>query len=77
MTDPSGSRTLAGMSPDPARAFDGKKFMWDGLTYGTREEAEKRCEALRAEGFEVRLAEQDGKHLVYTRRVVKQTAATT
>ncbi len=63
------------MNPDPARAFEGRKLMWDGVNYDTRAEAEKRGDAYRADGFDVQLLEQDGKVLVYTRRAVKQVAA--
>jgi hypothetical protein len=63
------------VSADLVRAFEGKKFLWDGVVYETRPEAEARAEAYRAEGFEVQVVEQDGKASVYTRRVVKQAAA--
>lgn len=49
--------------------------MWDGVTYDTRAQAEKSGDAYRADGFEVQLVEQDGKVLLYTRRVVKQASA--
>lgn len=63
------------MSADLAKAFEGRKFLWDGVAYRTRAEAEQRAEAYRVDGFEVQLVEQEGCPLLYTRRTVKQTAA--
>jgi hypothetical protein len=60
------------MSPDLAMIGDGKKFMWDGQLYENREDASRAGESYRNDNFEVRLVEEDGKFLVYTRRVVKE-----
>lgn len=60
------------MTPSLALFADGKKFMWDGRVYETREEAARVAEGYQQEGFEVRTIEQDGRFLVYTRRVVKE-----
>jgi hypothetical protein len=59
------------LSRPMARTIDGKKFMWDGKEYG-KEDAEKTAEGYENDGFEVRLVEEEGKYLVYTRRVVKE-----
>jgi hypothetical protein len=64
------------MSPNLSLISDGKKFMWDGRFYTTREEASTMRAACQNDGFEVRVVEESGKLLVYTRRVVKGVAAT-
>jgi len=63
------------MNPNPSLISDGKKFMWDGRLYTTGEEASTVREACQNDGFEVRVVEEDGKFLVYTRRAVKAVAA--
>jgi len=63
------------VSADLARAFEGRKFLWDGVAYRTRAEAEQRANAYLADGFEVQQVEQEGNLLLYTRRTVKQAAA--
>lgn len=55
---------------------DGKKFMWDGRLYDTKEEAASAGETYQNDNFEVRVVEQGGKFLVYTRRVVEQAVVT-
>ena len=64
------------MNPNLSLVSDGKKFMWDGRRYATREEALTVREACQNDGFEVRVVEEGEKFLVYTRRVVKGVAAT-
>ena len=60
------------ISPDRSIVVDGKKFLWDGRVFESYEEASQQAEAYKNENFEVHPAEQGGKHLVYTRRVVKE-----
>jgi hypothetical protein len=60
------------MSANLAMISDGKKFMWDGQLYTTKEEASSIEQSYHNDNFEVRLVEQEGKFLVYTRRVVKE-----
>jgi len=48
------------------------KFMWDGRIYDRPEEAADRRKEYEGNGFEVKTLEREGKHLVYTRRVVKE-----
>lgn len=60
------------MSPNLSLLQDGKKFMWDGRLYATREEAAGAAAAYRHDDFEIHLAEEEGKFLVYTRRLVKE-----
>jgi hypothetical protein len=57
--------------------MDGKKHMWDGRSYADKEEASRVAESYEKNGFEVRLVEEGGKFLVYSRRLVKEVVATT
>jgi hypothetical protein len=58
--------------PERSMVVDGKKYLWDGHLFESPEDASKQAEAYKNENFEVHLVEQGGKHLVYTRRVVKE-----
>ena len=51
---------------------DGDKFMWDGGTYATRDEADARAAAYAEDGFETQVVEADGASAIYTRRVVTE-----
>lgn len=62
------------MTPASARIVGGRKFMWDGRLYPSREDAEKARSTYEADAFETWTGEQDGTFLVYTRRAVKQAA---
>jgi len=64
------------MSPNLSLISDGKKFMWDGCSYATREEVSALEAAYLRDNFEVRVVEEDGQFLLYTRRVVKEVAVT-
>ena len=64
------------MSPDLAIISDGKKFMWDGQLYDNREEAARVGESYQKENFQMRMVEEGGKYVVYTRRTVKQVVVT-
>ena len=59
------------MSPKLSLVFDGKKFMWDGQAHPTRAESAASEQSYAKENFEVRVVEEDGKVLLYTRRVVQ------
>jgi hypothetical protein len=50
--------------------LDGKKYMWDGVTYGSEREADGRKDEYGQSGFETLLLPEDGKFLLNTRRVV-------
>jgi hypothetical protein len=63
------------MSTNLAMISDGKKFMWDGQPYATKEQATGAEQSYRKDNFEVRVIEQGGEFFVYTRRVVKQVVA--
>jgi hypothetical protein len=52
--------------------IDSKKFMWDGKTYDDSKQAKETKAEYEKNEFEVELVEEDGKHYVYTRRVVKE-----
>jgi len=64
------------MTPSLSLVRDGKKFMWDGRTYETREDALRVGETYRTDSFEIQMVEEAGKFLVYSRRVVKEVAVT-
>lgn len=64
------------MSPNLTMTSEGKKFMWNGRLFDARDEGFREAEAYKSENFEVRMVEQDGKFLVYTRRVPKELAVT-
>lgn len=56
--------------PDVSKIINGKKFMWDGAVYESKKEAEDTMQKYKKDKFEVELIEEEGKHLLYTRRVV-------
>ena len=62
--------------PDRAVIVQGKKFLWDGNSFDTQENASRQAEAYKHDNFEVHLVEQDGKHIIYTRRLVKEVVPT-
>jgi len=52
--------------------FDGKKYMWDGQEYDDKTKAREVEKNYREKGFEVRSLSEDGKILLFTRRVVTE-----
>ena len=64
------------MSPNLATISDGKKFMWDGQLYDSREEASRVAQSYLDEAFQIHIVEEGGKFLVYTRRTAKEVAVT-
>ena len=63
------------MSFPLAMKFEGKKYLWDGVTYQTEEQAREAMEDYTKDGFEVQLFAENNQHLVYTRRIaVVQTS---
>lgn len=58
--------------PDIARRFDDKKFMWDGKVYETEQEAKGVMEVYKTNNFETRMVEENGKSLLYTRRMMTE-----
>jgi len=65
------------LTPNLTITTERKKFMWDGRVFDTREESLQQAEAYRKDNFEAETVEQDGKFLVYSRRVVKGRVVTT
>jgi len=57
-----------------AREVAGKKFMCDGTAYLTRDDARQTMEKYQNEGLEVHMFLEEDKYLVYTRKLVTQTA---
>ena len=60
------------MNPESVRFFEGHKYMWDGLVYETRGEAEGKRAEYGEKDFETQLVESEEAFLVYTRRVVAE-----
>jgi len=58
--------------PSLAAKIDGKKFMWDKGHYSTEDEARQKMAQYEKEGFEAKCMEENGKYLVYTRRLVTE-----
>jgi hypothetical protein len=58
--------------PQDVRFFERNKFMWDGEVYDSRASAEAKESDYRAQEFETHLTEEEGRFLLYTRRVVKE-----
>ncbi|MCK4293001.1 MAG: hypothetical protein KAY65_07375 [Planctomycetes bacterium] len=57
---------------EQARLFEGKKFMWDGQEYDDEKKASSVQKQYIEKGFEVQACREDGKILLYTRRVVTE-----
>jgi hypothetical protein len=58
-----------------ARKVEGKKFVWDGITYESEDQARQAVETYEKDGFDVQLFMEDDQSLVYSRRIAeKQTA---
>jgi len=56
--------------PDSSRIINGKKFMWDGVVYESKEKAQEAMEKYQKDNFNVELIEEENQYLLYTRRVV-------
>ncbi len=57
---------------EKTRLFEGKKYMWDGQEYDNEEQASSVEKQYTEKGFEVQMWREDGKVLIYTRRVVTE-----
>ena len=55
--------------PEISRQIEGKKFMWDGIVYNNETDARDVKSNYKKEDFETGIIEEDGKFLVYTRRI--------
>ncbi len=60
------------MNVEQVRYLAKEKYMWDGAVYETQDDAEKRKSEYESNKFQVQLFEQEGKYLLYTRRVVTE-----
>ena len=60
------------MDVENVRYEGSSKFMWDGEIYEDRAGMKSKMEEYQGNNFEVRVFEQDGHYLLYTRRVVKE-----
>ena len=58
--------------PNSAEKIDGKKFMWDEGIYSTEAEAKGKMDKYEKDGFKTQLVREEGKFLVYTRRIVTE-----
>jgi len=65
------------MSTNLTIISDGKKFLWDGHPYDSKEAASSAAQSYQNDNFQVQVVEEDGKFLVYTRRAVKEWVAAT
>ncbi|MGD8499932.1 MAG: hypothetical protein PVJ86_04755 [Phycisphaerales bacterium] len=57
---------------EQVRFFEGKKFMWDGEEYDSKKKASEVEKDYLEKGFEVQKCSEEGKVLLYTRRVVTE-----
>ncbi|MEW5937274.1 MAG: hypothetical protein AB1665_05600 [Candidatus Thermoplasmatota archaeon] len=57
---------------EKSKVFEGKKFMWNGCTYASEVEARNAEDGYKRNGFETKIAQEENRHLVYTRRTVKE-----
>lgn len=64
------------MSPPSQRIIESRKFMWDGEVYPHEAEAARVAETYRLARFDVRVVEEHGEWLLYTRRRATTEAAT-
>jgi len=59
-----------------SRRFGGKKFMWDGNTHSTEEQAWQKAREYQERGFQVELVaehDSDDRFYLFTRREVKES----
>ena len=57
---------------ETAKFIDSKKYMWDGKEYESEGDAKAAMEGYEKDNFETEMFEEEGKWLVYTRRVVTE-----
>jgi len=60
---------------DSYKIYESKKYLWDGKEYASDAEAKGVEENYRKDKFETKLLTENGKFLVYTRRVATAEAA--
>ena len=57
---------------EKTRLFEGKKYMLDGQEYDNEEQASSVEKQYTEKGFEVQMWREEGKVLIYTRRIVTE-----
>jgi len=57
---------------EKSRFFEGKKFLWDGEEYDSEEQVSSVEKKYSEKGFDVQMWREDGKVLLYTRRLVTE-----
>jgi hypothetical protein len=55
------------------RIIDNKKYMWDGKIYENEDNALNTAAQYKKDNFDVQLIQEEGKYLIYTRRVAAAT----
>ena len=73
---PDRGQEAASASVASARQVAGKKFMWDGAIYMTRDDARQALEAYKSDGAEVHMFLEEDKYLVYSRRQASAASST-
>ena len=58
--------------PDASIKINRNKFMWDGVVYESKKEAQDMMEKYKKDDFEVELIEKENQYLLYTRRIVTE-----
>jgi len=48
------------------------KYMWDGISYESKNEAQDIMQKYKDDNFQVELVEEEGKFFLYTRRIVTE-----
>jgi len=56
--------------------IEGKKYMWDGVEFPSKEAVLDALQNYKKEGFEVETQEEGEKLFLYTRKVVKEVVVT-
>jgi len=56
------------------RIVNGRKYIWDGQAYLSKEAADQAVSRYQSEGFETEIVEEEGKLFAYSRREVKKVA---
>jgi len=56
--------------PDSSRMINGKKFMWDGIVYESKEKAQEVMGKYQKDNFNVELIEEGNQYLLYPRRAL-------
>jgi hypothetical protein len=63
------------MSIALAIKFEGKKYLWDGKTYATEDQALETMALYEKDGFEVQMDQHESDYLLYSRRIAAEQTA--